>query len=253
MSNNHLSEAISLQRDNPEDYKAKVKLTEELFNNPIPHDERLYNIALFLDRRIISRFLFINEIYQKVIPLHGVMMEFGMSYGQNMALIQNLRTIYEPFNANRKLIGFDTFEGFPVVAPEDGSGIKEGDYTVPENYQPYLTKILKHHQDNSALPHANLTELVKGDASLTVPQYLKSHPETIISFAYFDMDIYKPTKDVLQAIIPHLTKGAVIAFDEINDVNWPGETIALREVLGTNKYKIYHSPFRGTAAYLIYE
>jgi len=253
MEHNQLSEAKILQQKNPDEYTSKLKLAEELLNNPIPEDERLYNIALFLDRRIISRFLYINEIYQKVIPLHGVMMEFGVNYGQNLALLQNLRSIYEPFNANRKLIGFDTFEGFPVVAPEDGKGVKEGDFTVPENYDEFLSKILNFHQKNSALSNLQLTELVKGDASLTVPAYLKNHPETIISFAYFDMDIYKPTKDVLEAIIPYLTKGAIIAFDEINDANWPGETIALREVLGTNKFRIHHSTFRGTAAYLVYE
>lgn len=250
---NRSSEAKILQQSNPDDYISKLKLADELFSNPIPQDERLHNIALFLDRRIVSRFLFINEIYQKVIPLHGVMMEFGVNYGQNLALLQNLRTIYEPFNANRKLIGFDTFEGFPVVAPEDGAGVHQGDFTVPQHYETFLAGILGHHQKMSALPDASPAILVKGDASLTVPQYLKDHPETIISFAYFDMDIYKPTKDVLEAIIPYLTKGAIIAFDEINDAKWPGETIALREVLGTNRYKIFHSPFRGTAAYLIFE
>ncbi|MEJ7677580.1 MAG: hypothetical protein WKG06_06875 [Segetibacter sp.] len=96
-------------------------------------------------------------------------------------------------------------------------------------------------------------ELIKGDVSETLPAHLQQHPETIISLAYFDMDVYKPTRDCLQLIKPYLTKGSCIAFDELNDVNWPGETIALREVFGTHNFCLHHSPFRSTAAYLIFE
>jgi hypothetical protein len=36
-----------------------------------------------------------------------------------MALFTTLRNIYEPYNMSRKIIGFDTFEGFPSVSPQD--------------------------------------------------------------------------------------------------------------------------------------
>ena len=44
------------------------------------------------------------------------------------------------------------------------------------------------------------------------------------------MDIYKPTKDCLKAIKPHLTKGSVLAFDELNCDMARGVTPALKEV-----------------------
>lgn len=40
------------------------------------------------------------------------------------------------------------------------------------------------------------------------------------------------------AILPHLTKGSVIGFDELNFHAFPGETLALKEVLGLGKYSI---------------
>jgi hypothetical protein len=49
--------------------------------------------------------------------------------------------------------------------------------------------------------------------------------------AIFDMDIYKPTKDVLEKIIPRLVKGSLLVFDELNFKAFPGETIAVNEVL----------------------
>ena len=91
------------------------------------------------------------------------------------------------------------------------------------------------------------------DATITLPQYLKDHPETIIAFAYFDFDIYEPTKVCLESILPHLTKGSVIGFDELNYATFPGETIALKEVLGLNKYKIHHSMYEPLCSYIIIE
>ena len=74
--------------------------------------------------------------------------------------------------------------------------------------------------------------------STTVPSYLKENPETIVALAYFDLDLYKPTKECLKAILPHLTKGSVLGFDEVGFHSLPGETAALKEVLGLDKYRI---------------
>jgi hypothetical protein len=94
---------------------------------------------------------------------------------------------------------------------------------------------------------------VKGDATLSLPAYLKDHPETIIALAYFDFDIYAPTKSCLEAILPHLTKGSVLAFDELNCPEFPGETLALKEVLGLSKYAIRRDPNSPLTSYLVIE
>ena len=54
----------------------------------------------------------------------------------------------------------------------------------------------------------------------------------------FDLDIYKPTKTCLKLLLPHLTKGCVLAFDELNDPISPGETIALKEVFRLKKINL---------------
>ena len=56
--------------------------------------------------------------------------------------------------------------------------------------------------------------------------------------AIFDMDIYKPTKDALEAIKPKLTKGSVLVFDELNCPQFPGEMQALHEVFGIGNLKL---------------
>src|SRR5271157_162172 len=98
---------------------------------PIPDNELLLNLSLFIKRQDMSSLLFMNEIYNKIVNTHGVIMEFGVRWGRNMALFESLRGIYEPFNHNRKLIGFDTFEGFPSIHKKDGTAdiVSVGSYS----------------------------------------------------------------------------------------------------------------------------
>lgn len=251
---NTTSEAQYSNLLNQKDVTVKGNLLDMMKSAPIPENELLYNMPLFIDRRIVSRMLFMNEIYQKLLPVHGYIFEFGVRYGQNLALMTSLRGIYEPYNHNRKIVGFDTFEGFVDIDEEkDGKIFKKGDYAVPQNYEDFLGQVLHTHEQMSPIESLKKHELVKGDVSKTLPDYLKNHQETIVALAYFDLDVYQPTRDCLEALKPHLTKGSILMFDELNDANWPGETIALREVFGTHNFRIVHSPFRAMCAYFIYE
>ena len=231
----------------------KHAMVEKLRGSRVADGELLDNIGLYLTRQTLSRINFMQDLYRRIVPVHGVIMEFGVRWGQNLALFSNLRGMHEPFNYNRKIIGFDTFEGFPSVAPEDGNRVQAGDYDVVENWQDELEDILDFHTQNAPIPHKKKHELVKGDATATLPQYLKDHPETIVALAYFDFDLYQPTRDCLEAIIPHLTKGSILAFDELNTPEFPGETIAVREVLGLAHGAIRRDPNNPLTSYVVIE
>lgn len=221
---------------------------------PIPSDEKLSHLGLFTRRQPMSRVMFMWEVYKKIIDVHGVIFEFGVRWGQDLALFESFRGMLEPFNYNRKIVGFDTFSGFPSVSEKDNIFLtKQGDMTVTEEYEVYLDKILRSHENASPISHIKKYELVKGDATLTCEKYLRKHPETIISFAYFDFDIYEPTKVCLELCKEHFTKGSVIAFDELNHPDWPGETVALKETLGLNNLRIQRLPFMPTASFIIFE
>ena len=235
---------------------AKRKELLTLFkNSPIIDDELLMNISLYIKRQDISMMLFMNELYKKILNVHGVVVEFGVRWGRNLALLSSLRSIYEPFNHNRKIVGFDTFKGFLSVDKKDGAAkiITKGAYSVTDNYEQYLTKVLDCHEQLSPISHIKKYQLVKGDASLEIKKYFKNNPETIIALAYFDFDIYQPTKKCLEALKPHLTKGSVIGFDELNVHDYPGETVAFREVFGLGRYKIEHTLFSPTQSFLVVE
>lgn len=223
-------------------------------DSPIPGEQILVHLGLYLNRQTLSQLLFMHEMYQQILNVHGVVMEFGPRWGRNLALFQSFRGIYEPFNHNRKIIGFDTFEGFPSVDKKHDGGselVSEGIFNVTANYEQYLEKVLAYHENESPIPHLKKFEIVKGDVIATLPAYLEKHPETIIAMAYFDLDLYQPTKKCLQSIKKHITRGTVIGFDELNYDHFPGETLAFKEELGLDKHKVRRSIYSGTSSYIV--
>lgn len=240
-----LSGASDLEKKNRENF---YKL---FLNSPIDQNEILQNLGLYTTRMNLSRILFIHELYKMIINVHGIIIEFGVRWGQNLALFTNFRGIYEPYNYNRKVIGFDTFQGFIEIDKQDGERLSIEDYGVPENYVKYLSKVLAYHESESPIAHKTKYQLIKGDATKTFSNYLKSNPETIVSLAYFDFDIYKPTKVCLELLLDRVTKGSVIAFDELNCPEFPGETAAFMEVVGLKSYSIRRSPLNPLISYIL--
>jgi len=235
-----------------EQVSEKQNFSSSIRNTEIPDNELLDNLGLFLTRQTFSRIDLMRKLYKKIIPVTGVVMEFGVRWGQNLALFSNFRGMYEPYNYNRKIIGFDTFTGFPSVNEEDGDLVKKGDYSVTNEWANQLEQILEFHNKNSPIGHKNKYELIKGDATITINEYLKNNPETIIALAYFDFDLYKPTKICLEKILPHFTKGSVVAFDELNCPEFPGETIALKEIIGLNNIALKRDLNNPLVSYFVY-
>ncbi len=243
-------DAIVLSSSSEKD--AQKQFTELLKSAPLPDDELLPNLGLFLSSKAMSRLLFFNEIYQKIIHSHGIICEFGVRWGQTLSALSALRGIYEPFNRHRKIVGFDTFAGFKGFGAKDGNLCKnkDGSFSVSPDYENYLGQILALQEALNPISHLKKFELVKGDATQTVPAYFKAHPESIVSLAIFDFDIYKPTKVALEAVKPHLVKGSILVFDELCDDIFPGETLALDEVFGLNNCRIKRLPMTARVSYM---
>jgi len=226
--------------------------TSLLKSCPIPEDQLLSNLGLFLTSKNLARIKFMDFIYQKIINVHGVVFDLGTRWGQNMAIFAALRGIYEPFNRHRKIVGFDTFSGFPALHENDGKSelMEEGNVSCTEDYQQYLHQVMDCQEQGNPASHIKKYEIISGDASLSVLEYLESNPETVISLAYFDFDIYKPTRDCLALVKNRLTKGSIVAFDELCDHDSPGETVALDEIFGIGSVRLKRLPFASRVSYM---
>jgi hypothetical protein len=220
---------------------------ERLFNlfanRPLGDEELLVNLGLYLRSGALAKLLFLDEMYRKIVGIPGHIFEFGVWYGQSLAVFENLRAIHEPYNHQRHIVGFDTFEGYPEVGEKDRRSaiITEGVYRVGEKYETYLEELLDFHEKENVMSHVKKHSIVKGDVRETLPGWMGANPQAFVALAFFDMALYEPTRIALAEISSRLIPGSVIVFDELNHRDYPGETAAAMEVLGTSGFTICNS------------
>lgn len=234
--------------------KSRLDLAQALLNSPIPPDQLLANLGLFIDAKALSRLLFLDHLYRQILEVPGEIMDFGTRWGQNAAIFTSLRGIYEPFNRHRRIVCFDTFSGFPSLSSHDGSSVLmvEGQLATSPDYELELRRVLDIQEALNPLGHLKKYAVVSGDATETVPRYFDQNPHSVVALAYFDFDLYQPTLTGLKNIRDRLTRGSILAFDELNDVDSPGETVALREVFGTHEVSLRRLPITSRTAYFVF-
>jgi hypothetical protein len=235
----------SQSQSSPQALRARERLFALFRDRPMGDEELLVNLGLYMRSGPLAKLLFLNEIYQKIVPLPGVLCEFGVWWGQTLAVFENLRAVYEPHNHTRKFIGFDTFAGYQNISERDqkSSTIKEGVYGVGACHEQYLAELLSYHESENLSSHFRKYELVKGDATKTCSVWFEKNPEALVALAYFDMALYEPTRACLQAICPRLIKGSLIVFDKLCQPAYRGETGAALEVLDLNDFSVVRSQY----------
>jgi len=237
----------------PDEYREEM---EEFFNNSQGTSVwKLQEFAKFAPRQALARFLIRAEMFKKVLDIQGSIVECGVFGGGGLMTWAQLSAIYEPLNYQRQIIGFDTFEGFPVLSPEDeGADLdcKKIGGLAMDSYAE-IKESVRLYDMNRFLNHIPKVQLVKGDILKTVPMYLKKNSHTIISLLYLDVDVYKPTKTALRYFVPRMPKGAIIAFDQLNIPGWPGETKAALKKLNIRDLKIQRFNYDTKISYAVLE
>jgi hypothetical protein len=232
------------------EHAVRQRLAHLLAAGPVPPEQLVDNLGLYLRRQPLTDLLSLDALYRMVLNVPGVMMEFGVHWGRHIGVLMTRRGMYEPHHPHRRIVGFDTFTGLPDMAEIDAVGGRAtvGKFAVPAGYPAHLRAVLDAHEDSEHLQHIRRTLVVQGDVRETLPLYLADNPQTVIALAYFDLDLYEPTRAALDAIRPHLVRGSVLAFDQLGHANWPGETTAIRDSLDHCRLRLL--PGRATPAYL---
>ncbi len=230
------------------------KFTQYFKNSKSSLSSKLENFTKYVRRQNLSKFLVRHELFKLQSNIKGSIIECGVHEGGGLMTWAHLSAIMEPHNYSRKVIGFDTFKGFPGLSSKDLKNFQKKGY-FKENYDTYsdIKSSIKLYDSNRSLNHVEKVILVKGNAEKTIPQFLKNNKHLLISLIWLDFDIYKPTSVALKNLIPRLVKGSVIAFDELNNPMWPGETLAAIEnnILSLGKLKCFN--FEPNISYLIVE
>lgn len=201
------------------------------FVNSVNHIDIANNPFLFATRQSVTDFLVRVELFNQIKGLSGHIVECGVNRGNSYMLFSHMSAILEPYAINRRIVGFDSFEGFRSIdRKNDPSDISEDDFKAPGTFD-VLKSSIELYDLNRPISHMSRCDVIKGDAVETVPQYVKDHPEMTIALLYLDFDIYQPTLVALQNLLPLVCKGGVVVLDEFNYAKFAGETAALKEVL----------------------
>ena len=190
--------------------------------------------------RLLARY----EIFKHILHVKGSIVECGVYRGGGLMSWANFSTILEPNNLTRRIYGFDSFAGFPQVSAEDATTArttKPGELAADCFGE--MQELIGAFDQNRFLGHVPKLELVRGDAGETIPAFIQSHPQIVISLLFLDFDLYQPTKIALEHFLPRMPKGAVIAFDELDNPAWPGETLALLHHRGINTLRLERLDF----------
>jgi hypothetical protein len=240
------------------DYEFRAALEAYFVESPGSVVEKLENFSKYVPRQNLARFLARYEIFRLIENVQGSIVECGVLFGGGLMAFAQLSSILEPYNFQRRIIGFDTFDGFPSVTAQDLQGskdrksahLKKGGFSAPGAYADLLQAV-EVFDKNRFLNHLPKVQVVKGEFERTSGEFLEDHPHLVISCLYLDFDIYEPTSIALQRMFPRIPRGGVVVFDELNEESFPGETTAVIEAVGLQSLRIRRFPFEPRISYAV--
>lgn len=232
--------------------EAGRKIEEGFLRNPESIEVKLDNFPKYIRRQKLTRLLALYEIFKKVLPVKGSIVECGVYRGFSLMAWANMSAVLEPNNLTRRIYGFDTFEGFPEVSEKDSNRLMEaGAGQLCSNSFDELNELIDIYDSNRFLGHVNKVRLIKGDVTRTIPEFISENKHLVVSLLFLDMDLYEPTKVAIESFFPRMPKGAIMAFDELDNPIWPGETEALLDSIGVGRLRIERVEFDPYIGYAV--
>lgn len=204
-------------------------------------------------------FLFINriqtiqtvsriELFKMAMDIPGAIIECGVYRGNALMLYLQLSIALEPYAINRSIYGFDTFEGFDSISETHDPSDINADMFSDTNYE-LLEEAIQINDLVRPVSRIPRCELIKGDITKTIPEFVTSHPELAVAMLILDTDLYEPTKVALEHFLPLMPKGSIVVLDEVCYRNFSGETKALKDVMNLNDVELKRFPFDTSVGY----
>lgn len=206
-----------------------------------------YEIGFYLtcEKERIGKFLNQLEIYKQIVDVPGDIVEFGVYKGSSFMRLLAFRDLLEP-NSNRKLIGFDVFGKFPkdLKLESDLDFVQRFENEGGDGMS--ISELEGHLKNKKA---ANC-ELVPGDIMKTLPEFVQQKSNLKLSLIHIDVDVYEPSKLILELLWDKLEVGGILMLDDYGTVE--GETKAVDEFFA-GKAKINNLPYYRVPAYIVKE
>jgi hypothetical protein len=203
------------------------------------------NFYLSCDNTRLSKIIAHYELFKMTNSLPGAIIECGVFKGASLARFAGFRDLFGN-SYSRKIIGFDIFGEFPETTFEEDKRYRQkfvdsaGGLSISVEQ---LELVLKNKRV------AENIELIKGDITKTVPDYLRDNPHLKISLLNLDTDIYEPAVVILESLYPRLVKGGILILDDYG--TFPGETKAVDDFFKNDNVEIKKFPFALTPCFIV--
>lgn len=239
---------------------ASLDARYEIFNlmksYPATPEETERSLGLFLRGSLLARILAVRDLYAQIVELPGVVVDIGTWRGQTAVLCENFRAIYEPLHLNRRIVCFDTFEGYQGFSDKDRATDlhRDGTYGVGgENYSSYLAHLLELHEKSNAMGHNfGKHKVIKGDCRETIPQFFKDNGHEFVALAFFDVNSYEPSLKAFEDIWPRVVPGGIAAFWQLTRNTIPAEaTVYADNILSKVPHALRRSSTYPGLCYLV--
>ena len=192
--------------------------------NPFEIENKFYETS-DVDR--ISKLIAHYELYSKSIGLKGDIFEFGVFKGVSLIQLASFRKIFQE-ELDKKIVAFDTFDDFPETQFQADKKLREQFISEAGSKSIDITELEKIFKKKKI----NNFSLIKGNILETLPNFIADNEDIKISLLHIDVDVYEPTKLILEMLFSKVIKGGVIIFDDYNV--FPGETKAVNEFFKKN-------------------
>lgn len=222
------------ERHEPE--RKQKEFLETLYENTdLSTFEMFRNFPVFTPRFNLARFLAHYEIFKKIIDVPGTIIDLGVFRGASTFTWAKLCEIFCPTDIRKRVIGFDTFSGFPKIGIEDGpedptQDVVLGGYFGGRSIEADLALAQEAMKYDRHLRHKDRIQFVKGDVCKTIPEFVADHGEGLkVALLNLDLDLYEPTRVALEQFVPTMARGGIIIVDEYAVDTFGGETKAVDE------------------------
>lgn len=173
-------------------------------------------------RQSLARLIYFGRMFDRIREAPGDLVECGVSIGTG---ILNWSLLTELSGTPRRIVGFDSFDGFPPSTEQDR--MKSGAFQTGQgDYRSSPALVLKVLEEGRVSPGfvREHVELVRGFFEATLPSY-----QGEIALLHLDCDLYESYLTCLGALYTKVRPGGLILFDEYEDLTFPGAKPAIDE------------------------
>ena len=254
MSKTHESAVVSYSSEEAID--ARMQIFGLMNAYQASDEERERSLGLFLRGSLLARILAIADLYQRIVDIPGAILDVGTWRGQTAVVCENLRAIFEPLHFNRRIVCFDTFEGYKGFSEKDKATKlhRDGTYALSgSDYAEFLRRLLVLHEKSNAMGHNHgKHKVIKGDCRETIPRFFEENPSEYVALAFFDVNSYEPTLTAFEQVWARLVPGGVTALWQLTRSTIPAEArVYAEKILGTHAHTLHRSATYPGLCYLV--